>query len=298
MPEAIDPKEKVQTEQAEQAAVHGKPAAAEPTETPLEAIASMAYVVVIGLFIFAFVFQNFEIPSPSMVGTLLVGDHVMVDRVTIAPGTAAAPFVHYRPIRHGDVIVFYKPAAESPDLILVKRAIGLPGDHIHLEHGTVFINGVAQDEPYAAMPDGGTYMHFRDDFPADVPALESEARGSLTALQDCTTPACADQRGQNNRQVTWSEMLPNYIQNGDIVVPPGSVFAMGDNRTQSLDSRFWGFVPQENIMGRPLFVYWSFKTPDDQEDKTSWGDRIGFAFHVLIHIFDGTRWSRTGHVIR
>jgi signal peptidase I len=73
---------------------------------------------------------------------------------------------------------------------------------------------------------------------------------------------------------------------------------MGDNRVESLDSRFWGFVPQENIMGRPMFVYWSFQTPADQEDKSSMGERIGFMFHVLIHIFDQTRWSRTFHVIR
>jgi len=82
------------------------------------------------------------------------------------------------------------------------------------------------------------------------------------------------------------------------VVPPGKVFAMGDNRVESLDGRFWGFVPDENIMGRPMFVYWSFKTPSDQEDKTSMGERIAFVFHVVIHIFDQTRWSRTLHLIR
>jgi signal peptidase I len=92
--------------------------------------------------------------------------------------------------------------------------------------------------------------------------------------------------------------LPNHIVNGELVVPPGTVFAMGDNRTESLDGRFWGFVPQENIVGRPMFVYWSFKTPEDQEDKTSIGDRLSFMLHVIIHIFDGTRWGRTFHVVR
>ncbi len=275
MPEPIDP----QTEQVQQAIEHDEPIAAEPTETPLEAIASMAYVVVIGLFIFAFVFQNFMIPSASMQNTLLIGDHVMVDRITFAPSTAWAPFVHYRPIQRGDVIVFYKPNPESPDLVLVKRAIGIPGDHIHLQHGIVYLNGVAQDEPYQLPPrNDGDFQHafnaYRDDFPANPP----DPTDGLTEL--------------------WRQELPTEIQNGDIVVPPGKIFAMGDNRTESLDSRYWGFVPQENIMGRPLFVYWSFKTPADQEDKTSWSDRMAFAFHVIIHIFDGTRWARTGHVIR
>jgi signal peptidase I len=259
-------------------AANARPSREEPAETPLEALSSICAILAAGLFVMGFIFQNFEIPSPSMVGTLLVGDHVVVDRITIAPPTKWAPFVHYRPVKRGDVIVFMKPNPETPDLILVKRAIGIPGDHIHLEHGVVYLNGVAQNEPYAAMPTDESYVHYRDDFPADVTGIGQESA--------------------NNHAAYWAEDLPNYIQGGDIVVPPNSVFAMGDNRLESLDSRFWGFVPEENIMGRPMFVYWSFKTPVDQEDKTSMGDRIAFMFHVVIHIFDGTRWSRTFHVIR
>ena len=252
-------------------------------ETPLEAITSMAVVLVIGLFIFGFVFQNFEIPSPSMVGTLLVGDHVVVDRITLSPPTKWAPFVHYRPVRRGDIIVFLKPNPESPDLILVKRAIGLPGDRIHLQNGTVFINGVPQTEPYALQPrdDGNplhAYEHARDDFPADIPDIQE----SSTA----------------NHSAVWAENLPSHVVNGELVVPPGKIFAMGDNRTESLDSRYWGFVPFENIEGRPMFVYWSFKTPSDQEDKTSIGDRIAFFVHELTHFLTQTRWSRTFHVTR
>jgi signal peptidase I len=258
----------------------GRPRDAEIQETPLEALASICAVLVVGLFIMGFIFQNFEIPSASMEKTLLIGDHVVVDRITLAPPTNWAPFVHYRPVHHGDVIVFLKPNPETPDLILVKRAIGLPGDHIHLRHGVVYINGVAQNEPYAKMPndnDGNPddiYNPYRDDFPAITPGPDQQ----LTE--------------------TWREELPTHIQGDDLVVPPGKVFAMGDNRTESLDSRFWGFVPMENIMGRPMFVYWSFKTPADQEDKTSMGDRLGFVFHIVTHFFSGTRWSRTFHVIR
>ena len=256
---------------------------ADDTETPLEALASMAVVLVIGLFIFGFVFQNFEIPSGSMENTLLIGDHVVVDRITLSPQTKWAPFIHYRPVQRGDIIVFLKPNPESPDLILVKRAIGLPGDRIHLQHGVVYLNGVPQTEPYAVQPRDDSnpqhaYEHSRDDFPSDIPDI-----------QEASTM---------NHSATWAEELPTHIVNGEIVVPPGKVFAMGDNRTESLDSRYWGFVPMENIEGRPLFVYWSFKTPAHQEDKTGLGDRVAFFAHEVTHFLTQTRWSRTFHVTR
>jgi len=254
-----------------------------PEETPLEALASICTVIVVALFAFSFIGQNFMIPSASMENTLLIGDHLLVDRSTFSAPTKWAPFVHYRPVQRGDVIVFLKPNPESPDLILVKRAIGVAGDKIHLEHGTVFLNGVAQNEPYQLGPrDDGDPQHaytpYRDDFPADLPGIEYQA--------------------SMNNASGWALDLPNHVKDGNIVVPPGMVFAMGDNRTESLDGRYWGFVPVQNIMGRPLFVYWSFKTPADEENKTSMSDRIAFTFHVVLHIFDGTRWSRTLHVIR
>ena len=276
----------------------GSVAEAEVKETPLEALASMCTIAAIVMFSWAFVCQNFEIPSASMENTLLVGDHVVVDRVTLAPETKWAPFVHYRPVNRGDVIVFMKPHSEVPDMVLVKRAIGIPGDHIHLRKGVVYLNGVAQNEPYALSPDELSLVPFRDDFPSDVAGLRRQASEDLEARGSCQDQACLNAEGIDNRQISWADELPNYIQGDDLVVPPGMVFAMGDNRTASLYGRFWGFVPQENILGRPLFVYWSFKTPEDQEDKTSLGDRISFMFHIVIHIFDGTRWTRTLHVVR
>ena len=254
-------------------------AKADEAETALESLASICGVLAVGLFVMTFIFQNFEIPSASMVKTLLIGDHVLVDRISLAPPSRWAPFVHYRDVQRGDIIVFLKPNPETPDLFLVKRAIGLPGDHIHLRNGVVYLNGVAQNEPYAGMPvfddnPQHAYSPYRDDFPA-VPPGPSEG---LTA--------------------SWALDLPNHIQGGDLVVPPGAVFAMGDNRTESLDGRYWGFVPRENIVGRPLFVYWSFETPADQIDKQGIGERLGFMGHILIHIFDETRWKRTLHLIR
>jgi signal peptidase I len=246
-------------------------------ETPLESLASIASVLAVGLFVMTFVFQNFEIPSASMVKTLLIGDHVLVDRISLAPPAKWAPFTFYRDVHRGDIIVFLKPG--EPDLFLVKRAIGIPGDHIHLRNGVVYLNGVAQHEPYAAMPisDGNPqheYNPYRDDFPSIPPDPAYQVTAS------------------------WQYELPTHIENGDLVVPPGKIFAMGDNRPDSLDGRYWGFVPRENIVGRPMFVYWSFETPADQIEKQSIGERLSFMGHILVHIFDQTRWKRTFHVIR
>src|SRR5450631_1704849 len=116
-------------------------------ETPFEALASICSVLVVGLYILTFLAQNFVIPSGSMEKTLLVGDHLVVDRITLAPPAKWMPLVHYREPRHGDIVVFLKPG--EPDLFLVKRLIGLPGDHIHLRDGIVILNGVAQEQPHA-----------------------------------------------------------------------------------------------------------------------------------------------------
>jgi signal peptidase I len=239
-------------------------------ETLLEGLASYCAVFVVALFAFAFVFQNFEIPTGSMLNTILIGDHVVVDRVTFDAKSRWTPFLHSRNVRRGDIIVFIKP--NEPALTLVKRVIGVPGDRIHLQNGVVYLNGKAQHEPEALKAD--YYLQYRDDFP-NVPV--SEGMGVTSA---------------------WAAELPSRVQGGDLVVPPGHYFAMGDNRPNSLDSRYWGFVPQENILGRPLFVYWSFITPDDEVDKTGLGDRAGFLVHIVAHFFSDTRWSRTFHRIQ
>ena len=245
------------------------------TETPLEGFASICNMLVVYLFLTAFIFQNFDIPSASMEKTLLIGDHPLVERILLAPPAKWAFFMPYRDVHRGDVIVFLKPNPETPDLILVKRAIAIPGDHIHLRNGVVYLNGVAQNEPYAAKtPADDTYLPYVEDFPSIAPPQEMGVTAS------------------------WALELPSHIQGDDLVVPPGKVFAMGDNRAGSLDGRYWGFVPRENILGRPLFLYWSFKTPADQIGKTSIADRIAFTFHELIHIFDQTRWNRTLKIVR
>jgi len=240
-------------------------------ETPFEALASICSVLVIGLFILTFLAQNFVIPSGSMEKTLLVGDHLLVDRITIAPRASWMPLVHYREPKRGEVIVFLGPG--QPDVYLVKRLIAVPGDHIHLRNGVVILNGVAQNEPYARPWPEDFYNPYIDDFPSVSP---SEANGVTEE---------------------WAVDLPNHIQGNDLVVPPGMYFMMGDHRHDSNDGRYWGFVPQANIVGRPLFNYWSFNTPDDQMNKTGLGDRIGWMGHVVLHFFTDTRWKRTFHMV-
>jgi len=234
-------------------------------ETTMEFIASTATILVIGLFIITFCLQAFEIPSSSMENTLLIGDHLFVDRVTPAPKTNWFPIIPYRNLQRGDIIVFVSPA--EPGLFLVKRIIGLPGDRIHLKDSQVYRNGEALKEPYV-IRSRGDYFPYRDDFPSVEPP-----DGIGIAPE-------------------WHLSMPQHVENGDIVVPANSYFAMGDNRDVSADSRWWGFVPRENILGRPMFIYWSFQTPADQFRKTSWGERIKFISNVVIHFFSETRWNR------
>jgi len=245
-----------------------------PRETTVEFLASLAGVLVTGLFIITFVLQAFEIPSSSMEDTLLIGDHVFVNREQFAPPTRwLGPLMPYRDIRRNDIVVFLSP--EEQGLFVVKRIMGVAGDHIHLRDGVVYRNGEKLDEKQYAQHKIGDYNPYRDNFPAVPP---SEMYGV--------------------RNEKWTQELPSHLEGGDIVVPPDSYFAMGDNRDVSYDSRYWGFIPRKNVIGRPMFIYWSFVTPADQYQMRSAGDRLGFLAHIIIHFFDETRWSRTFRIVR
>jgi len=254
-------------------------------ETPFEALAGTCSVLVVGLFILTFIAQNYLIPSGSMENTLLVGDHLVVDRITLSPPASWMPLVRYREPRRGDIVVFFKPVYQpgidatdadgTPQYTpLVKRLIGVPGDHIHLRNGIVIVNGVAQPVGFAQPTTADNFNEFLDDFPAVPPA------------------------GVPGATESWAVNFPSYVQDGDLVVPPGMYFMMGDNRHNSLDSRYWGFVPRANILGRPLFNYWSFKSTEPQLEQPGIGDKLAWFGHVLMHFFPDTRWKRTFHVVR
>jgi signal peptidase I len=236
-----------------------------PKETQVEFLASLAVTLVMVLFIMTFVGQTFAIPSSSMENTLLIGDHLFVNRLGFAPRSGyMGPLLPYREIKRGDIIVFLSPA--EPDKHLVKRVIGIPGDHIHLRHGVVYRNGEALSEPYVIHTGIRLYEPDRDDFPVMVPPM--------------ATPE-------------WQDTMSKYVQGGDLVVPPDHYFAMGDNRDNSYDSRYWGFVPRENLIGQPIGIYWSFASDGRDYEQTDLGDRLKSIAHTVIHFFDQTRWERT-----
>jgi signal peptidase I len=226
-------------------------------------IAEWTVTIVLLLFATTSLVQAFVIPSASMEGSLLIGDHVLVDKLTFAPpGSLAKHVLPYRDVRRGDIIVFRYPMDIKEDY--VKRAIGIPGDRIHLVNKQLFLNGHAVSEPYVQhiYP----YINeYRDNFPAAPPE------------PGVMQPAMA--------------MLNDNVVNGELVVPPGCVFAMGDNRDDSLDSRYWGFVPRENIEGTPIIIYWSFEAPT--ADLTNGNIGVDHVMDILTHFFTKTRWSRT-----
>jgi signal peptidase I len=230
-------------------------------------IAEWTVTIILLLFGTTTLVQAFVIPSASMEDSLLIGDHVLVDKLTYSPaGAISKHLLPYRDVRRGDIIVFRYPLDIREDY--VKRAIGVPGDHIRLVNKQVILNGKPINEPYVVHKTA--YLDsYRDNFPTQPNAP--------------LPPSAMD-------------MLEHHVENGEVVVPQGYVFAMGDNRDNSSDSRYWGFVPRENIVGTPLVIYWSFEAPT--EDLTN--PNIGFdhVVDVVAHFFTKTRWSRTFKLIR
>ena len=229
-------------------------------------VAEWTVTIILLLFATTTLVQAFVIPSASMEDTLLIGDHVLVDKLLYAPGGKVSKnILPYRDVKRGDIIVFRYPLQIKEDY--VKRAIGVPGDRIHLVNKQLFLNGHGVNEPY--VKHSSSYIDtYRDNFPAEP---------------NSPLPASAH------------DMLDNHVVNGDLVVPPGFIFAMGDNRDDSADSRYWGFVPRENIEGTPLIIYWSFEAPT--ADLTNGNIGLDHIFDVITHFFTKTRWSRTFKLI-
>ena len=235
--------------------------------TTREYLESLVVTVILALFGTTFLVQAFKIPSSSMEDSLLIGDHLMVDKVSYGPGGVWNWMMPYQQIQRDQIIVFRYP--REPETYFVKRIIGVPGDHIHLENKELFRNGVKLEESHAVHK-SGTFEQFRDNFPNFV---------SGSGFPD------------------WMLQVPEYTQNGDIVVPAGEYFVMGDNRDLSSDSRYWGFVPRENIVGKPLLLYWSFESSSEEYRETGVASSIGRLLDVLIHFPQKTRWNRMFRIV-
>lgn len=214
---------------------------------------------ILALFVTTYVVHPMTVPTPSMVPTILVGDRLLIDKFTIrngfAAGVAGTPS---RSIRRGDVIVFKYPI--NPEVLYVKRVIGLPGETLEITNKTVRINGRPLEESYKYHQDSYTY--------------ERPESGHFYA-------------GDSKRD--------NF---GPIQIPDGRYFMMGDNRDDSADSRYWGTLDQNLIVGRPLFIFWSYQDDSDSYLKTGPLEVVQLYASRAVNFFTKTRWERTGQLIR
>lgn len=237
-----------------------------------EAAASLLRTVVVALFVLTFVLQPLLIPSESMERTLLVGDFLLFNKQVYAPSNSLTRWLlPYRDVERGDIVVFHHP---NPPL-LVKRVVGVPGDRLRVEDGHVIVNGVALKEPYAAF-EPAPASQFRDNFPARVytdPQVDPE----------------------------WWAQMQSLTRNGELTVPAGDYFVMGDNRNHSKDSRYWGFVPRQEIVARPLVIYFSLRRPSTTDVEPAGlkagDDRLGHGRQLSAILLGFARWKRIFHVV-
>jgi len=240
-----------------------------PADDIIGSLQSLMGTVVIAIFVITFIVQAFQIPSESMENTLLVGDYLLVNKLCYGgQGFGGRGFgdelMPYQRIERGDIIVFHYPV--DPQQHFVKRVIGVPGDHLRMVSKKVLINGKPLDEPYVRFLEPRNNL-FRDDFPRmDIAAQRLEGDW-------------------------WLEMR-KLVVDGQLIIPEGHYFVMGDNRDNSDDSRYWGFVPRENIIGRPLVIYWSVQDWD-RNPSASIAGRLYHLAYAVTHIFQITRWNRT-----
>jgi signal peptidase I len=233
-----------------------------------EAFATLMSLVVVALFLNSFLLQPYLIPSESMERTLLVGDFLLVNKQIYAPaGSLTRWLLPYREVARGDIVVFHHP--QPP--FLIKRVVGIPGDRLRIEDGRVMVNGRALDEPYAAFEPAPP-----DPFPDDFPA---KAR---------TDPRV---------DPVWWRQMQSLTRDGELVVPEGEYFVLGDNRNHSNDSRFWGFVPRQAIVARPLVIYFSVARPSTTDVQQAADDRLGHDRRLSAMLTGFARWKRIFHVV-
>ncbi|MGH9432720.1 MAG: signal peptidase I [Terriglobia bacterium] len=241
-----------------------------------ETLRSLLIVIVGVLCIRTFVAEATVIPTGSMENTILIGDHVFLNKVLYGPRIpyTAWRFPVLRTIHRGDIIAFRYPV--NPSVMFVKRAIAVGGDVIKILNKKVYVNGKPLTESYAHF-EYASIFPLRDNFPPAIDEIDQ-------------LPAAW------GLDPNWAREMPAYIHPDGLHVPEGYVFAMGDNRDNSLDSRFWGFVPLQNIVGEPLFVYWSYDAPTRDWINDNVAGRVRFDGSIIWNFFSKTRWSREGMI--
>lgn len=258
------------TEAAVPATAAVRPVQAHLLPTVADTVRSLLSMVVVALFVLTFLLQPFRIPSESMERTLLVGDFLLVNKQTYAPAGIWRHLLPYREPQDGDVVVFRFPL--DPSDYVVKRVIGAPGDRIHLRGGTVFRNEAALAEPYAVY-EPAYRDQFRDNFP----------------LGTYTDPGV---------DMHWWRDLEASLRGGEVVTPPNQYFVLGDNRNHSRDSRYWGFVPRPDILGRPFVIYFSLREPSATDTPSLPDDTLGHASDPMTSLVDFARWDRMFRIVR
>jgi len=251
-----------------------KPAASPPRgESIWETLRSLL-VVLVGVLCFrTFIAEATVIPTGSMEKTIMIGDHLFLDKLLYGPQLpyTSLRIPPLRAVRRQEIVAFHYPL--NPATMFVKRVIGIGGDVVRVSNKKVFVNGQELKEPYVQHLPG--ILPLRDSFPPSVSQIE-------------TLPAWL------GLDPGWARAMANFIRPDGLHVPAGCLFVMGDNRDNSADSRFWGFVPEANVVGEPLFVFWSYDAPTKDWMDEGVKGRLEFDASILWNFIKKTRWSRTG----
>ena len=230
-----------------------------PQSTLREYFLATVYCTIIALFVTTYVVHPMTVPTPSMEPTILVGDRLLIDKFTYRNSfLSKLPLTPSHEIRRGDVVVFKYP--EQPEILYVKRAIGLPGETLEIRNKTVYIDGQPIEESYKVHKDDSVHS-----------------------------------RGSGSHFLAFDSQRDNF---GPVIVPEDSYFMMGDNRDDSADSRYFGFLERELIVGRPLIVFWSYEDDSDAYLRTSLPEMLYLYAERVIYFFTRTRWSRMGQFVR